>query len=137
MFEAQTEVQFEDAHTEITRTFIDEKGKRQPLSNWIAWQATRKEHIFREFKNKRISESNLVKVVYSPWVAQKRTQLSLFESEVDDICDMITTKQMLKGYGDGSFGGGTEPSTQCLAKRKHTQNDSVLTKIMQSKLQQC
>ena len=44
---------------------------------------------------------------------------------------------MLKGYGDGSFGGGTEPSTQCLAKRKHTQNDSVLTKIMQSKLQQC
>ena len=56
----------------------------------------------------------------------------MFESEVDNICDMITTKQMLKGYGDGSFRGGTGPSTQCLAKRKHARNDSVLTKIMQS-----
>ena len=35
MLEAQTEVQFEDAHTEL-RAFIDEK-KRQPLNNWLAW----------------------------------------------------------------------------------------------------
>ena len=49
---------------------------------------------------------------------KKRTQLSLFESAVDNICDMITIKQMLKGYGDESFGGGTGPLIQCLDKRK-------------------
>ena len=62
---------------------------------------------------------------------KKRTQLSLFESAVDNICDMITIKQMLKGYGDESFGGGTGPSIQCLDKRKRARNNSVLTKIMQ------
>ena len=51
---------------------------------------------------------------------------------VDDICDMITTKHMLKGYGDGSFKDGTGPSIQCLDKRKRARNDSVLTKIMQA-----
>ena len=45
---------------------------------------------------------------------------------------MITTKRMLKGYGDGSFGGETGPSIQCLDKRKRARNDSILTKIMQS-----
>ena len=45
---------------------------------------------------------------------------------------MITTKQMLKGYGDGSFGGGTGPSIQWLDKCKRAQNGSILTKIMQS-----
>ena len=44
---------------------------------------------------------------------------------VDDICDMITTKQMLKRYGDGSFGGRTVPSIQCLNKRKHARNGSI------------
>ena len=44
---------------------------------------------------------------------------------VDDICDMITTKQMLKRYGDGSFGGRTGPSIQCLNKRKHARNGSI------------
>ena len=44
---------------------------------------------------------------------------------------MITTKQMLKGYRDGSFGGGTGPSIQCLDKRKRARNDSILTKILQ------
>ena len=39
---------------------------------------------------------------------------------------------MLKGYGDGSFGGGTGPSVQCLDKRKRARNDFILTKIMQS-----
>ena len=56
----------------------------------------------------------------------------MFESAVDDICDMITTKQMLKGYGDGSFGGGTGPSIQCLDKCKSARNDFILTKIMQA-----
>ena len=47
----------------------------------------------------------------------------------DDIYDMIINKKMLKGYGDGSFGGGTGPSIQCLDKRKRTRNDSILTKL--------
>ena len=51
MLEAQTEVQFEDARTEL-RAFIDEKEKRQSLSNWLTWWATRKKHIFRAFKRK-------------------------------------------------------------------------------------
>ena len=56
----------------------------------------------------------------------------MLELAVDDICDMITTKQMLKGYGDGSFGGGAGPSIQCLDKRKRARNDSILTKILQA-----
>ena len=56
----------------------------------------------------------------------------MFESAVDYICDMITTKQMLKGYGDGSFGGGTGSSIQCLDKRERARNDFILTKIMQA-----
>ena len=131
MLEAQTKVQFEDACTELG-AFIDEKEKKQPLSNWLAWWVTRKKHIFRAFKRKNAPESNLAEVVHSAWVTQKRKQLSLFESAVDDICDMITTKQMFKGYGDGSFGGGTGPSIQCLDKRKRARNDSILTKIMQA-----
>ena len=131
MLEAQTKVQFEDACTELG-AFIDEKEKKQPLSNWLAWWVTRKKHIFRAFKRKNAPESNLAEVVHSAWVTQKRKQLSLFESAVDDICDMITTKQMFKSYGDGSFGGGTGPSIQCLDKRKRARNDSILTKIMQA-----
>ena len=129
MHEAQTEVQFEETRTEL-RAFIDEKEKWQPLSNWLAWWATRKGHIFSAFKSKNAPEFNLAEVVHSAWVTPKKTQLSLFESAVDDICDMITTKQMLKGYGDGSFGGGTGPSIQCLDKRKRARNDSILTRIM-------
>ena len=131
MLEAQTYVQFEDAHTELG-AFIDEKEKRQPLSNWLAWWDTRKERIFRAFKRKNAPESNLAEVVHSTCLTQKRTQLSLFESAVDDIYDMIATKQMLKGYGDGSFEGRTGPSIQCLDKRKRASNDSILKKIMQS-----
>ena len=104
MLAAQTEVQFEDARTGL-RAFIDGKEKRQPLSYWLAWWVTRKEHIFRAFKRKNAPESNLAEVVHSAWVTQKRTQLSLFKSAVDDVCEMINTKQMLIGYGDGSFGG--------------------------------
>ena len=96
MLEAQTEVQFEDARTEL-RAFIDEKEKRQPLSNLLAWWVTRKELICGAFKRKNAPESNLAEVVHSTCVTQKRTQLSLFESAVDNICDIITTKQMLKG----------------------------------------
>ena len=51
VLEAQTEVQFEDTRTE-SRAFIDEKEKWQPLSNWLAWWATRKGHIFSAFKRK-------------------------------------------------------------------------------------
>ena len=131
MLESQTKVQFEDAFTEI-KTFIDEKEKRQPLSNWFALWVTRKEHIFRALKRKNLTQSNLAEVAHSAWVTQKRTQLSLFELGVDDICDMITTKQMLKGYRDEAFGRGTGPSIQCLDKRKRCHNVSILKKTMQS-----
>ena len=131
MVERQTEVQFEDAHTGL-RAFIDEKEKRQSLINSLAWWVTRKEHIFRVFKPNNIPESNLAEVVHSAWVTQKGTQLSLFQSAVADIFDMLTTKQMLKGYGDGSFGGETGTSLQCIDKQKRARNDSILTKIMQS-----
>ena len=104
----------------------------QPLSNWLAWRDTRKERIFRAFKGKNAPESNLTEVVHSSWLTQKRTQLSLSDSAVDDIYDMIATKQMLKGYGDGSFEGRTGPSIQCLDKRKRASNDSILKKTMQS-----
>ena len=77
MLEAQAEVQFEDAQTEL-RAFIDEKEKRQPLSSWYVWWVTRKEHIFRAFERKNILESNLAEVVHSALVTQKGTQLSLF-----------------------------------------------------------
>ena len=76
MLQAKTEVQFEDTRTEL-RAFIDEKEKKQPLSHWLAWGVTRKEHIFRAFKRKNAPESNLAEVVHSVWVTQKRTQLSL------------------------------------------------------------
>ena len=56
----------------------------------------------------------------------------MFESVVDDICEMINTKQMLKNYGDGSFGGGTGPSIQFLDKCERVRNGSILTKIMQA-----
>ena len=112
--------------------FIDEKEKRQPISNWLAWWFRRKKHIFRAFKRKNIPESNLAEAVYSAWVTQNRIQLPLCESEIDNICDMISIKQILKGYGKQSFGGGTGPSVQCLGKRKRARTDSILTKIMES-----
>ena len=102
MLEAQTEVQFEDARTEL-RAFIDEKEKMQPSSNWLAWWVTRKEHIFRAFKRKNAPESDLTKVVHSAWVTQKRMQLSLFELTVDDICDMITETDLSEVGQDHQF----------------------------------
>ena len=68
MLETQTELQFEDAHTEL-RAFIDEK-KRQPLSNWLAWWVTRKEHIFRAFLNAKIYLSLIL-----PRITQKNPAL--------------------------------------------------------------
>ena len=72
MLEAQNEFQLEDVRTELW-AFIDEKEKRQSLSNWLAWWVTRKEHIFGAFKRKNAPESNLAEVVHSTWVTQKRT----------------------------------------------------------------
>ena len=91
-------------------------------------------YVYRAFKCKNAPESNIAELVHSVWVTKKKkkkAQLSLFESAVDYICDMITTKQMLKGYGEGSFRGGTGPSIQPLDKRERARNDSILTQIMQ------
>ena len=89
-------------------------------------------YVYRAFKCKNAPESNIAELVHSVWVKKKKkAQLSLFKSAVDYICDMITTKQMLKGYGEGSFRGGTGPSIQPLDKRERARNDSILTKIMQ------
>ena len=44
---------------------------------------------------------------------------------------MITAKQMLQGYADGSFGGRTGPSFQDLERRQKARNDTVLSKLIQ------
>ena len=60
------------------------------MSEWLKWWLAQKEHIFRTFKDHECPESNL--------------------SEVNDIAEHVTIKQMLKAYGDGGFGGGTGPN---------------------------
>ena len=89
--------------------------------------------MFIEHLNAKMHLSLILPSLYIQCGLQKKkkAQLSLFESAVDYICDMITTKQMLKGYGEGSFRGGTGPSIQPLDKRERARNDSILTKIMQ------
>ena len=79
-----------------------------------------------------LGHNDIAEVVLSSCVTQKRTQLSLFKSAVEDIYT-ITTKQILKGYGDGSFKYGTVPSIQCLNKHKFARSGSILTKIMRRK----
>ena len=81
---------------------------------------------------KDVPESNFEEVVHLAWVTQKRKQFSWFVSAIGNICDMITTKQMLKGYGNRSSGRETAPSIQCLHERKPAQNYSILTKTMHS-----
>ena len=77
------------------------------------------------------AESNLAEVIHSCWVTQKRTQLSIYEACIDDICEQVTVKQMLKGYGEGSFIGGTGTSFGNLQKRKKAREDSLTSKIIE------
>ena len=66
--------------------------------------------------------SNLAEVIHSSWVSKKRTHLSIYESTLDDVAEVVTIKQMLKRYEEGNFGGGTGPSYMQINSRKDTQN---------------
>ena len=109
LLESETTIQFEKACEEAVK-FIEEKEKRKPLKGWLDWWLSRKEDVFRAFKRKFSPQSNLAEIIHSSLVTQKQTHLSAYETAVDDICEMITVKQMLQGYADDSFCGGTGPS---------------------------
>ena len=47
------------------KTFIRRKYDRKSLTPWLEWWVSRKEHIFRAFKNKTAPYSNLAEVVHS------------------------------------------------------------------------
>ena len=64
-------------------------------------------------------------------VTQKRAQLSIYEACVGDICEQVTVKQMLKGYEEGSFTGGTGPSFGNLQQRQKARDDSLTSKIIE------
>ena len=115
LLEAQTESQFHESMS-MLESFIQEDPARLPLENWLKWWVSRKTHIFRTFKRKCSPESNLAEVIHSSWVTQKRTQVSIYEACIYDICEQVTVKHMLKGYGEGSFIGGTGPSFGNLQK---------------------
>ena len=122
MLNAQTEHQFGQAVNALEE-FIAEKPKRKLLKNWLPWWIERKHHIFRAFKKKSISSTNLAEVIHSTWVTSGQVHLDLYDSTVDDITDFVNTKQMVKGYCDGSYKGGTGKRS-CLAK--NYQKRSVL-----------
>ena len=88
-------------------------------------------HIFGAFKRKCSPESNLAEVIHSSWVTQKITQLSIYEACIDDICKQVTVKQMLKGYEEGSFIGGTGRSFGNLQQRQKVREDSLTSKIIE------
>ena len=115
MLEAQTEIQFKTAVTNL-ESFITEKKERNSLSEWLKWWLARKEHIFRDFKDRECPESNLSEVMYSSCVTTKLTHMTLYEATIDDIAEHVTIRQMLKAYGDGGFGGGAGPNFKT---RKH------------------
>ena len=113
LLESETTIQFEKACEEAVK-FIEEKEKRKPLRAWLDRWLSRREHVFHAFKQKFSPQSNLAEVIHSSLVTQKRTHLSAYETAVDDICEMITVKQMLQGYADDPFHGGTGPSFNSL-----------------------
>ena len=117
MLRSETTIQFEKGCEEAVK-FIEKKEKRKPLKAWLDWWSSRKKHIFRAFKRKFFPQSNLAEVIHSSWITQKRTHLLACEKAVDDICEMIIVKQMLQGYADGSFRGGTGPSFNTLQIRR-------------------
>ena len=90
--------------------FLDEEPGHAKLKDWLNWWVLRKEHIFRAFKDILCPHSNLAEVIHSSWVSTKRTHLSIYECTLDDVAEFVTIKQMLKGYKEGNFGGGTGPS---------------------------
>ena len=130
LLEAQTESQFHESMS-LLESFIKEYPARLPLENWLKWWVSRKTHIFRGFKRKCSPESNLAEVIHFSCFTQKRTQLSIYEACVDDICEQVTVKQMLKDYEEGSFIGGTGPSFGNLQQRQKAREDSLTSKIIE------
>ena len=105
--------------------FLDEEPGHAKLKDWLNWWVLRKEHIFRAFKDTLSPHSNLAEVIHSSWVSTKRTHLSIYECTLDDVAEFVTIKQMLKGYEEGNFGGGTGPSYMQINSRKDARNNKA------------
>ena len=58
------------------KTFIRRNDDRRSLTPWLKWWVSRKEHIFRAFKNKTAPYSNLSEVV-TPVGSQLNGHISL------------------------------------------------------------
>ena len=129
ILEAQTCNQFEDA-VNVMEDFISEEEKRWQLRAWLAWWVGHCHHIFRAFKRKMTPRTNLAEVVHSFWVTLQRTHLSLYESAIEDIAEQINIKQMLKAYDEGSFSGGTGPSSKTLQQRNEARANVISSKIL-------
>ena len=97
---------------------------------WLAWWVGHRHHIFRTFKRKMTSQTNLAEVVHFSWVTLQRTHLSLYESAIEDIAEQINIKQMLKAHDEGSFSGGTGPSSKTLQQRNEARANVMSSKIL-------
>ena len=121
MFESSNKANFKRSVQKL-EDFLDEEPGHAKLKDWLNWWVLRKEHIFRAFKDTLSPHSNLAEVIHSSWVSTKRTHLSIYECTLDDVAEFVTIKQMLKGYEEGNFGGGTGPSYMQINSRKDARN---------------
>ena len=104
---------------------LDEEPGHAKLKDWLNWWVLRKEHIFRAFKDTLSPHSNLAEVIHSSWVSTKRTHFFIYECTSDDVAEFVTIKQILKGYEEGNFGGGTGLSYMQINSRKYARNNKA------------
>ena len=121
MLESSSKANFKRSVQKL-EDFLEEEPRHAKLKDWLNWWVLCKEHIFRAFKDTLSPHSNLVEVIHSSWVSTKRTHLSIYECTLDDVAEFVTIKQMLKGYEEGNFGGGTGPSYMQINSRKDARN---------------
>ena len=121
MLESSSKANFKRSVQKL-EDFLEEEPRHAKLKDWLNWWVLCKEHIFRAFKDTLSPHSNLVEVIHSSWVSTKRTHLSIYECTLDDVAEFVTIKQMLKGYEEGNFCGGTGPSYMQINSRKDARN---------------
>ena len=121
MLESSSKANFKRSVQKL-EDFLEEEPRHAKLKDWLNWWVLCKEHIFRAFKDTLSPHSNLVEVIHSSWVSTKRTHLSIYECTLDDVAEFVIIKQMLKGYEEGNFGGGTGPSYMQINSRKDARN---------------